>query len=497
MKKLFGTDGMRGEAGRFPLDAATVRIAGRSLAKRLAERLGRAARIVAGRDTRESGEWIESAFLEGARASGARVESAGVITTPGVAYLARALPADAGVVISASHNPFQDNGIKIFAPDGRKLDDATERLIEADIYAETDGGARASEENSESRASEDNSESGASESKAASGPSEVDESVAGVDEGGAEVDESGAEEDARRSAALRARYLDYLCGEVAAGLGLDGLSIVVDCANGAASELAPALLARLGARVVATCDAPDGRNINRDCGSLYMDDLQRRVVEEGAHLGVAYDGDADRSLFVDARGRLVDGDATLWVLAKRMQGRGELAGDRVVATVMSNIGLELALRSRGIELLRTDVGDKYVLEELLRTGASLGGEQSGHIIFPRTSLAGDGLITTVRLLRAMREAGRALDELTEGFERYPQVLTNVRVREKVPFEEVAEVARAARDVQARLGERGRLLLRYSGTEPLARIMIEGQSQEEIERLAEELAAVIRRTLGAG
>src|SRR5437868_1493605 len=276
MKKLFGTDGMRGEAGRFPLDAATVRTGGRSLAKHLAERLGRAARVVAGRDTRESGGWIESAFLEGARASGARVESAGVITTPGVAYLARALPADAGVVISASHNPFQDNGIKIFAPDGRKLDDATERLIEADIYAETDAGARAS------------------------GPSEVDENVAEVDESGGEVDESSAEEDARRSAALRARYLDYLCEEVAAGLSLDGMSVVVDCANGAASELAPALLARLGARVVATGDAPDGRNINRGCGSLHMDELQRRVVEDGAHPGVAYDGDADRSLVVDA-----------------------------------------------------------------------------------------------------------------------------------------------------------------------------------------------------
>src|SRR5437763_6006316 len=463
MKKLFGTDGMRGEAGQFPLDAATVRTAGRSLAEHLAEKLGREPRVVAGRDTRESGEWIERALLEGARAAGARVESAGVITTPGVAYLARALPADAGVVISASHNPFQDNGIKIFAPDGRKLDDATERLIEADIYAATDEGRRASE----------------------------------VDEGGAEVDESGADKDALRSAALRARYLDYLSEEVAAGLGLDGLSVVVDCANGAASELAPALLARLGARVVATGDAPDGRNINRGCGSLYMDDLQRRVVEEGAQLGVAYDGDADRSLFVDARGRLVDGDATLWVLAKRMQGRGELAGDRVVATVMSNIGLELALRSRRVELLRTDVGDKYVLEELLRTGASLGGEQSGHIIFPRTSLAGDGLITTVNLLRAMREAGRPLDELTEGFTRLPQVLMNVRVREKRPFEEVEEVEARARDVRAQLGERGRLLLRYSGTEPLARVMIEGQRQEEIERLAESLADAIRRNLGAG
>ncbi|HEX8290728.1 MAG TPA: phosphoglucosamine mutase, partial [Pyrinomonadaceae bacterium] len=288
-----------------------------------------------------------------------------------------------------------------------------------------------------------------------------------------------------------------LSREAAAGLSLEGLKVVADCANGAASELAPALLSRLGARVVATFDAPDGRNINLDCGSLHTDVLCARVVEEGAHLGVAYDGDADRALFVDAAGRLVDGDATLWVLAKRMQERGELAGDRVVATVMSNIGLELALRSRGVELLRTDVGDKYVLEELLRTGSALGGEQSGHIIFPRSSLAGDGMLTTVNLLRAVVESGRPLEELTEGFRRYPQVLVNVRVREKLPFEEVEEVARASREVRERLGEGGRLLLRYSGTESLARVMIEGQSQAEIDALAEGLAAVIRRSLGEG
>jgi phosphoglucosamine mutase len=466
MKRLFGTDGMRGEAGRFPLDAATVRVAGRSLARHLAERLGRAPRVVTGRDTRQSGAWIERAFLEGALAGGAsEAESAGVITTPGVAYLARTLPADAGVVISASHNPYHDNGIKIFAPTGRKLDDATERLIESDIYAEFREGADAAEVN---------------------------------------VDESDTEDNRRRAAEaevvaaeLRALYLEYLGGEVAAGLQLEGLKVVLDCANGAASGLAPALLARLGAHVVATFDAPDGRNINLGCGSLHTDILQRRVVEEGAHLGVAYDGDADRALFVDARGQLVDGDATLCVLARRMQERGELDGDRVVATVMSNIGLELALRSRGVELLRADVGDKYVLEELLRTGSALGGEQSGHIIFPRLSLAGDGMLTTINLLRAVVESGRGLDELTEGFRRYPQVLVNVRVREKVPFEEVEEVARASREVRERLGEGGRLLLRYSGTEPLARVMIEGQSQEEIDALAEGLAAVIRRNLGEG
>jgi phosphoglucosamine mutase len=470
MKRLFGTDGMRGEAGVFPLDAHTLRTVGRSLARRMGERLGRAPRIVTGRDTRESGAWIESAFAEGARESGAQVEAAGVITTPGVAYLARRLPADAGIVVSASHNPYQDNGIKIFAPDGRKLDDATERLIESDIYAEREG---------------------------ADDSTEVKASAGGAGEAGAKTDEGGAEENGRSADALRSLYLEYLAGEVGAGLSLEGLSVVVDCANGAASRLAPALLSRLGARVVSINDSPDGRNINLDCGSLHTEHLCRRVVEEGAHLGVAFDGDADRSLFADARGRLVDGDATIWVLAKLMQSRGELTGNQVVATVMSNIGLELALRSRGVELLRADVGDKYVLEELLRTGAALGGEQSGHIIFPRVSLAGDGMITTLNLLRAVREEGRPLDELTEGFERYPQILVNVRVREKRPFEEVEEVARAAGEVGALLEGRGRLLLRYSGTEPLARVMIEGPGQEEIETLAGELAEVIRRTLGEG
>ena len=462
MKKLFGTDGMRGEAGRFPLDAATVRAAGRSLARHLKGGLGRP-RVLTGRDTRESGEWIERAFIEGVVSSGGEAASAGVITTPGVAYLARVLPADAGVVISASHNPFHDNGIKIFAPTGRKLDDATERLIEADIYAELESGPP---------------------------PPVSPERLA-------QPDGDGEGGHGRSAEALRANYLDYLAEEVAAGLRLEGLKVVVDCANGAASELAPALLSRLGASVVSTGVAPDGRNINRDCGSLHTEHLCARVVKEGAQLGVAFDGDADRALFVDARGRLVDGDATLWVLARRMQERGELAGDRVVATVMSNIGLELALRSRGIELLRTDVGDKYVLEELLRTGSALGGEQSGHIIFPRLSLAGDGMTTTINLLRAVAESGRPLDELTGGFRRYPQVLVNVRVREKVPFEEDEEVAREMRGVRERLGEGGRLLLRYSGTEPLARVMIEGQNQEEIDALAGGLADVIRRRLGEG
>jgi len=456
MKRLFGTDGIRGEAGRFPLDAATVRVIGRSLAVELASQIkDDAPRIVTGRDTRESGAWLEQALIAGATEAGAACESAGVITTPGVAYLARTLPAHAGVVISASHNPYQDNGIKIFAPSGRKLDDETERLIEADIARE----AVATEGSEAAREIEDESQ-------------------------------------AQRASELRASYLDYLMEEVGGKLSLEGLSLVVDCANGAAYELAPKLFEKLGASVSSINCEPDGRNINLNCGSLHIEGLQQKVLASGADIGVAFDGDADRALFVDAKGSFVDGDATLWVMAKSLQAKGSLQGETVVATVMSNIGLEIALRSRGISLLRADVGDKYVLEKLLQTGASIGGEQSGHLIFPELSLAGDGMLTTLCLLRAMREAGESLENLTAGLTRYPQVLVNVRVREKRPFEEVAEIRAAAREIEAQLGETGRLLLRYSGTEPLARVMIEGERQEAIERQAQGLAAVIKDALGA-
>jgi len=451
--RLFGTDGIRGEAGKFPLDPSTIRVIGESLTQHLAERTGgRAPRIVTGRDTRESGSWIERALIAGARESGADVQSPGIITTPGVAFLARILPADAGVVISASHNPYQDNGIKVFDPSGRKLDDATERKIEIDIAEE------------------------------ASEPSNRLSNHSGFDE--------------PDGSALRARYLEYLSHEVACDLSLADLSIVVDCANGAAYELAPELFNRLGARVIAINHEPDGRNINLDCGSLHIEGLQRRVVAERAHLGVAYDGDADRALFVDAEGRFVDGDATLWVMADYLKSRHELVGDTVVATVMSNIGLEVALRSRGIRLIRSDVGDKYVLEELMRSGAVLGGEQSGHIIFPKLSLAGDGMITTLCLLRAIKDQERSLTELTRDFQRYPQVLINVRVSERKPFAEVPAIQKLADEIQRNLGERGRLLLRYSGTEPLARVMIEGKDERDVKAKANALAEAIRAELGA-
>ncbi|MBD0324994.1 MAG: phosphoglucosamine mutase [Pyrinomonadaceae bacterium] len=462
MKRLFGTDGIRGLAGRFPLDAATIRVVGASLARHLAARSAdkRSSHLILGRDTRESGPWIEAALTEGAKQAGATVESAGVITTPGVAYLARTLQADAGVVISASHNPYQDNGIKIFAPSGRKLDDATERLIETDITAQAK--QHATEETQ-------------------TATSNIAQNVA----------------DSPAASRLRERYLNYLAEEVAQGLSLAGLRLVVDCANGASSHLAPVLFRKLGAEVVAINDAPDGRNINHDCGSLHIEGLRRKTVAERADLGVAFDGDADRALFVDARGEFVDGDATLWVLAQYLSARDELSCGLVVATVMSNIGLEIALRSKGWQLARTDVGDKYVLEELLRTRASIGGEQSGHLIFPRLSLAGDGMITTLCLLRAMREHERPLHELTAGFKRYPQVLVNVRVREKLPFAEVEAIECAARETEEQLGAKGRLLLRYSGTEPLARVMIEGERQDVIEEQAHALASVIKEALGAG
>lgn len=457
MKKLFGTDGIRGEAGQFPLDAATVKTIGASLALHLTRKLGRAPLIVSGRDTRESGEWIEQALATGAVSAGAEWRAAGVITTPGVAFLARTLPADAGVVLSASHNAFQDNGIKIFAPSGRKLDEETERLIETDVFAEN----------------------AQTVSARAASLSQRESLVGSSDEPNA----------------LTNRYLDYLVDEIGHDISLSGIRLVIDCANGAASNIAPQLLLRLGANVIAINNNPDGRNINLDCGSLHTEGLQAEVRNQDAALGVALDGDADRSLFVDAKGRLIDGDATLWVLAKYLRGRGRLRKNTVVATIMSNIGLELALQSQEMSLVRADVGDKYVLEELLRTGASLGGEQSGHIIFPDLSLAGDGLITTICLLRVMIEEGKALHELTEGLQTFPQILLNVEVKVKQPFDEIASIQEAVRHVEAALGSRGRLLLRYSGTEPLARVMIEGESQNEIERQARELASVIQAALG--
>ena len=451
MKTLFGTDGIRGEAGKFPLDSPTVTAIGFSLAEHLAE-LAPDPQIIIGRDTRESGEEIERALIEGANKAGVECLSAGVITTPGVAFLTRKHRASAGVVISASHNPYQDNGIKIFAPSGQKMDDSVERMIEADIFAQ--------HELSPS-------------TKSTPSPSSP------------ELQQK-----------LQQEYLSFLADEIGSDLNLEGLKIIVDCANGASSALAPVLFARLGAKVLAINASPDGRNINRDCGSLHIESLQQKVVKDRADLGVAFDGDADRSLFIDNKGNFVDGDATMWALASHLQSHGKLKDNTVVATVMSNIGLEIAFRSAGIQLVRTDVGDKYVLEKLLELGASLGGEQSGHIIMPELSLAGDGMITALCLLRALRESRKTLAEMTAGFKQYPQILVNVRVREKVPFTELPSVQAAVAEVEELLSQKGRLLLRYSGTERLARVMIEGEHQRQIEEYAARIARAIEGEIGS-
>ncbi len=446
MKQLFGTDGIRGHAGEFPLDKRTVAIIGASLARLFRERLGRDPKFVCGRDTRESGTWIETALRAGIAAENAACRSAGVITTPGVAYLTREFGFDAGIVISASHNPFQDNGIKIFLPSGTKLDEVAERLIEKDIH---DGRV-----------------------PAATG-----------------VPEPAADDEAF----FHLAYISHL-SEAASEIKLNHYRLVIDCANGAASEYAPAVFNRFGGGVIVINNDPDGKNINKDCGSLHLDALCERVIAEKADIGIAFDGDADRALFVDETGKIVDGDATLWIMAQYLKGHGKLANSTVVATVMSNIGLELALRSKGLELLRTSVGDKYVLEKLIETGSEVGGEQSGHIIFPEKSLVGDGMMTALLLLGAISERGVSLSQAMQGFTAYPQTLLNIRVGEKRPFEEVPAIAQAAKAVEDELHGDGRLLLRYSGTENLARVMIEGKDQASIESQAKRLADVIAANL---
>ena len=453
MGEFFGTDGIRGVAGRFPLDEATIARIGYSLVRELPARTDRAPLIISGRDTRESGTWIEHALLRGARTAGAQVKSAGIITTPGVAFLARITQADAGVVISASHNSYEDNGIKLFATTGQKLSDAIEQAIERDLTADPEGF-----------------------------PPMAGEEIASEPQ-------------------LRRRYFDFLRNEIGKGLDLTGLKIVLDCAEGAASELAPELFMSLGAATLAIHNVPNGRNINLNCGSLHPEELQQKVVTTGADLGLAFDGDADRLMLVDDRGALLDGDYILFILAEHMRACDRLERGRVVATVMSNLGLELSLGERGIALARTSVGDKFVLEELLAGGGSLGGEQSGHIIFPEISLAGDGMITALEVLRVLaqpahRSSRRSLSELSRGMRRYPQVTINVPVARKPPFESVAPLRKAISALDRELGGRGRLLVRYSGTENLARVMIEGQNEIEIRRQAETLARLIREQLGS-
>jgi len=436
---------VRGRAGVPPLDPRTVRRLGAALVRAL-PRASSEHRLLVGRDTRESGDWIGRELAAGARSAGGHVTSAGVISTPAVAYLTREGSYDAGVVISASHNPFEDNGIKVFSGAGEKFTERIEREIErevADLSWTVPGGEA---------------------------PAVADEDLSGP-------------------------YLAHARSALPDAPGLGGLRVAIDCANGATARLAPRLLADLGFDVQAIGCSPDGRNINLACGSTHPAPLAEAVVARGCRLGIAFDGDGDRAIFVDHAGRVVDGDAIMLLAARHLQSSGRLRNNSIVATVMSNIGLEIALRESGIALVRCPVGDKYVMEEMIARDIALGGEQSGHIIFSDFLYTGDGLVTALNVLQVMAATGRELAELASQLTAYPQILLNVRVRERKDLADVPAIATAMAAVERRLGQSGRLLVRYSGTEPLLRIMLEGQDQDQIGAWAEEIAAEVRAHLG--
>lgn len=466
MARLFGTDGVRGKAGVAPLDAATVRRLGGALVRALRAQAvsaggrsldeGRvtgggsgpiAPRFLAGRDTRESGDWIERELAAGMRSQGGTLTSAGIIPTPAVAYLTPRMGYTAGVVISASHNPFEDNGIKVFSGAGEKFTESLESQVEA-IMADPSWSVPAGE---------------------APPVEQVD---------------------------YRSEYLAHLLRILPADVRGTTLHVVVDCGNGATTTIAPRLFADLGMDVQCIGCAPDGRNINLECGSTSPALLARTVVAGRYDLGVAYDGDGDRAIFVDAAGRVVDGDAVMLMCARRIQAEGRLPGHAIVATVMSNIGLEIALRETGISLVRCPVGDKYVMEEMIRRGIALGGEQSGHVIFSDHLFTGDGLATSLHVLRTMALTGRTLGDLASDLTTFPQVLLNLRVQHKADLATVPEVAAVMARVEAQLAGNGRLLVRYSGTEPLLRVMIEGQDQAQIRAWAEEILDAVRQHVGA-
>ncbi len=448
MRKLFGTDGIRAVAGEAPLDQPTIFATGVALAFSL-KKLLPAPRVLLGADTRESSPWISAVIAAGLSRGGAEVLSAGVITTPGVAYLTRKHQFAAGVVISASHNPWQDNGIKVFGGDGYKLPDATEMEIEQEIFRRLE-------------------EMPAPEIKSLSAPSAGDD--------------------------FRREYEAFL-RNVVPRLNLAGKRIVIDCANGAAAVIASELFPSLGGDIHFTHVTPNGRNINENCGALHPEVVARETKSLGADLGITFDGDADRALFADAQGRVVNGDAVMLVAARDMQTKGELAGDLVVATTMSNMGLEAALRSSGIRMFRAPVGDKYVLEMMQKHQASLGGEQSGHILFPRRSTTGDGLLTALLLLDLLARSGKPLHELLGDLRVFPQVIVNVRVREKRPLDQIPAVVESILQAETDLHGNGRVVVRYSGTEALARVMIEAESEQQMREHAERIAQAIRVEIG--
>ncbi|MES1165854.1 MAG: phosphoglucosamine mutase [Verrucomicrobiota bacterium] len=454
-RKLFGTDGIRGVANQDPMTAEMALRLGRAVAHRFRHPGGRPGRIVIGKDTRLSGYMLESALQAGIVSAGADVMLVGPLPTPGIAFITWSMRADAGVVISASHNPYQDNGIKLFAADGFKLPDEVEAELEQRMTA-------IAAETADSR-------------------SAVPEAIGRA----VRIDDAAG------------RYVQFLKQVFPKERNLEGVKVVVDCAHGAAYHVAPQVFEELGAQVVSIGVEPNGRNINDGCGATQPRRMAEEVVRVGAALGVALDGDADRLILADEKGHIVDGDQVMALLGSRMLARGALPHRTVVATVMSNLGLERALASRGGTLLRTGVGDRYVVEAMRQGGFAFGGEQSGHIVFLDHSTTGDGTVAALRVLALMLEEGRPLSELAGGaMERYPQVLINFAVSRKQPLAELPEVCRAIADVEDDLGANGRVLVRYSGTESKARVMIEGTDETRIRAQADEIARVIQRALAA-
>jgi phosphoglucosamine mutase len=458
-KQLFGTDGIRGIPGEYPLDDATLERVGFALGEHVVshgQTKGIAARVLIGRDTRESGSHIAELIAQGLSSAGASAVSAGVLTTPGVAWLVSREGFAAGVVISASHNPYHDNGVKLISSSGMKFPDAAEADLEKVILSPNGASAHA-----------------------------------GVTRGA----KTGRAMDERHDEELHEDYLAGLREAVFPGAKFDGMKIVLDCANGAASNLAPQLFRSLGASVIAINNAPDGRNINTGCGSLHPEGMQERVVETGAGLGVAFDGDADRAIFSTGSGKLVDGDGVLLAAGRYLKSTGKLKGSVIVGTTMANLGLERALEESGLALARTAVGDRYVLEEMKRIGANLGGEQSGHILFLDDATTGDGMLTAVKMASLVSIAG-PLDQLVGDMKIFPQKIVNVRVKSKPPIDSLSDVSRLLAEAERTLGNSGRVVLRYSGTEPLARVMVEAEREEDVRHWTESLASALRSAIGA-
>jgi len=452
MRKLFGTDGIRGIANAEPLTAEmTVRL-GRAAAyffKKKKNKIGHH-RIVIGKDTRLSGYMFEGALTAGICSMGVDVLMVGPMPTPAIAFLTRSFRADAGVVISASHNPFEDNGIKFFSEDGFKLPDDYEMEIERLIYS-----------------------------------GEID-NVRPTGEG---LGKAFRIDDAE------GRYIEFVKNSIPKGLDFEGLKVVVDCANGAAYKITPTVLRELGADIITIGDKPDGVNINLKCGSLHPETLQRLVIEHNAHIGLAHDGDADRLIMVDEKGDLVDGDKVLAMCAIEFKRSGRLSHDTLVATVMSNFGLDIALKDAGIRVVRTQVGDRYVMEEMIKNNYNLGGEQSGHVIFLDYNTTGDGLITALQVLTLMQKSGKRLSELASCMKTFPQKLVNIKVREKKPLDTLDDFNKVIRESEKKLEGRGRIVVRYSGTETLLRIMVEGETYEEIVQIIETVSDAVNKYIG--